>query len=585
MAATQAMTGPGRLADDLLPHPGGRAVPLRHLLPATRAGLPPAARRRHDGLARRRRAGARRGRADRRHGWPTTPRRRCRPRPSTPTRSTEPPSQTLREGFDARHGGFGGAPKFPPSMVAGVPAAPPRAHRLGRRAARWSTLTCERMARGGMYDQLAGGFARYSVDARWVVPHFEKMLYDNALLLRGVRPPAPGVTGAALARRVAEETAAFLLRDLRTAEGGFASALDADTDGVEGLTYAWTPAQLARGARRRRRRLGRASCSRSPPAGTFEHGASTLQLPVDPDDPARWARVRAALLAAARAARPQPARDDKVVTAWNGLAIARARRGRCRARAARSGSPPPRGPPICCWTGTSSTGGCAAPRATASVGAAAGRAGGPRAASPTALLALHQATGAPAAGSRPRRSCSTSPWRTSPTGDPAPSSTPPTTRRRCCTGPREITDNATPVRRLARWPPRCSRRRCWSTDGRPVPGGGRGGAARRRARSLRRAPAVRRALAHRGRGAGARARCRSRSSAPDRAGSSLDARAAHRPRAAPWSSPATPDAPGVPLLAAPAARRRRAAAYVCRGFVCDRPVTTARRAGRRVRPR
>ena len=119
------------------------------------------------------------------------------------------------------------------------------------------------MARGGMYDQLAGGFARYSVDARWVVPHFEKMLYDNALLLRVyahlARIPGPH---AALARRVAEETAAFLLRDLRTPEGGFASALDADTDGVEGLTYAWTPAQLRRGARRRRTARGRRSCSR-----------------------------------------------------------------------------------------------------------------------------------------------------------------------------------------------------------------------------------------------------------------------------------------------------------------------------------
>ena len=101
--------------------------------------------------------------------------------------------------------------------------------------------TCEAMARGGIYDQLAGGFARYSVDAGWVVPHFEKMLYDNALLLR-VYLHWWRRTGSALAERIARETADFLLRDLQTPDGGFASALDADTDGVEGLTYVWTPA-------------------------------------------------------------------------------------------------------------------------------------------------------------------------------------------------------------------------------------------------------------------------------------------------------------------------------------------------------
>ena len=103
--------------------------------------------------------------------------------------------------------------------------------------------TANAMARGGIYDQLAGGFARYSVDADWVVPHFEKMLYDNALLLR-VYVHLWRTTGDSLAERVVRETATFLLRDLRTAEGGFASALDADTDGVEGATYVWTRAQL-----------------------------------------------------------------------------------------------------------------------------------------------------------------------------------------------------------------------------------------------------------------------------------------------------------------------------------------------------
>jgi uncharacterized protein YyaL (SSP411 family) len=223
----------------------------------------------------------------------------------------------LRGGFDDQDGGFGGAPKFPPSMVLEFLL---RHHeRTGSAAAlEMVELTCDRMARGGMYDQLAGGFARYSVDARWVVPHFEKMLYDNALLLRAYAH-LHRVTGSPLALRVADETAAFLLRDLATAEGGFASALDADTDGVEGKTYAWTPAQL-------RDVLGAedgawaAELLTVTAEGTFEHGASTLQLREDPADPARWGRVRAALLAA-RAQRPQPARDDKVVTAWNGLAI------------------------------------------------------------------------------------------------------------------------------------------------------------------------------------------------------------------------------------------------------------------------
>jgi uncharacterized protein YyaL (SSP411 family) len=239
------------------------------------------------------------------------------PAAAVDTASLDDAVNGLREEFDPRAGGFGGAPKFPPSMVLEFLL---RHHeRTGSATAlRMVTATAERMARGGMYDQLAGGFARYSVDAQWVVPHFEKMLYDNALLLR-VYAHLHRVTGAPLALRVADETAAFLMRDLGTAQGGFASALDADTEGVEGKTYAWTPAQLvdALGAEDG---AWAAQLLAVTEVGTFEHGASTLQLVADPDDPARWERVRAALLAA-RAARPQPARDDKVVTAWNGLAI------------------------------------------------------------------------------------------------------------------------------------------------------------------------------------------------------------------------------------------------------------------------
>ncbi|MCW0214748.1 MAG: thioredoxin domain-containing protein [Pseudonocardia sp.] len=224
---------------------------------------------------------------------------------------------TLAGDADAAFGGFGGAPKFPPSMVLEFLL---RHHeRTGSAAAlQLVELTCERMARGGVHDQLGGGFSRYSVDARWVVPHFEKMLYDNALLLR-VYAHLARRTGSPLARRVAEETAEFLLRDLRTAEGGFASALDADTEGVEGLTYAWTPAQLAE-VLAPEDAAWAAQLFEVTAAGTFEHGASTLQLLTDPDDTERWERVRTVLFAA-RSTRPQPARDDKVVTAWNGMAI------------------------------------------------------------------------------------------------------------------------------------------------------------------------------------------------------------------------------------------------------------------------
>jgi uncharacterized protein YyaL (SSP411 family) len=151
-------------------------------------------------------------------------------------------ARLLRGQFDHSSAGFGGAPKFPPSMVLEFLL---RHHaRTGSAdALAMAAATCQAMARGGLYDQLGGGFARYSVDAQWVVPHFEKMLYDNAQLLR-VYTHLHRLTGDPLAHRVALETAEFLLRDLRTDEGGIASALDADTDGVEGLTYAWTPAQL-----------------------------------------------------------------------------------------------------------------------------------------------------------------------------------------------------------------------------------------------------------------------------------------------------------------------------------------------------
>lgn len=224
----------------------------------------------------------------------------------------------LRQQFDARGGGFGGAPKFPPSMVLEFLL---RYYALtGEQAALdMAERTLEAMARGGMYDQLGGGFARYSVDADWIVPHFEKMLYDNALLLR-VYLHWWRLTGSPLAERVVRQTAAFLLREMRTAEGGFAAALDADSDGREGAFYAWTPQELTEA-------LGpddgawAASLLSVTASGTFEHGLSTLQLRRDPDDEQRWADIRERLLQE-RAGRVRPGRDDKVVASWNGLVIA-----------------------------------------------------------------------------------------------------------------------------------------------------------------------------------------------------------------------------------------------------------------------
>ena len=227
---------------------------------------------------------------------------------------------TLASEFDPLAGGFGGAPKFPPSMVLEFlrryAAGTAEGERV-RQARHMLARTVAAMAGGGMYDQLRGGFARYAVDRGWVVPHFEKMLYDNAQHLR-----LYARLGTPLGDRIAHETADFLLRELRTAEGAFASALDADTEGEEGRFYVWTPGQLVEV-------LGEedgtwaAQLFGVTAEGTFEHGTSTLQLrhpPTEPDQQARLADVRRRLLEA-RETRTRPARDDKVIAAWNGLAI------------------------------------------------------------------------------------------------------------------------------------------------------------------------------------------------------------------------------------------------------------------------
>ena len=215
--------------------------------------------------------------------------------------------------FDPHFGGFGSAPKFPPSMVLEF-LLRHHARTANEAAMHAVSLTCERMGRGGMYDQLGGGFARYSVDRQWVVPHFEKMLYDNGLLAR-VYLHWWRQTGSPLGRRIAAETCAFLVRDLATLQGGFASALDADSEGEEGTAYVWTPEQVGPYA---------AELFSVTERGTFEHGRSVLMLLQDPPGPEEVARYEAerVRLLEVRAGRVQPARDDKIVAAWNGLAIA-----------------------------------------------------------------------------------------------------------------------------------------------------------------------------------------------------------------------------------------------------------------------
>jgi len=191
--------------------------------------------------------------------------------------------------FDERWGGWGGAPKFPPGPVLEF---------LLRRGERELTRrTLDGMALGGMYDLVGGGFHRYSVDERWLVPHFEKMLYDNALLApvyaRGWRQ-----LGDDRYREVAEQTVGYVLRELALPGGGFASAQDADTDGVEGLTFTWAPGE------------GAPEELLQP----FEHGRFVLRGTIDEATRAR--------LHAARELRPKPARDDKAIASWNGLMLA-----------------------------------------------------------------------------------------------------------------------------------------------------------------------------------------------------------------------------------------------------------------------
>ncbi|MXW18633.1 MAG: thioredoxin domain-containing protein [Gemmatimonadetes bacterium] len=227
--------------------------------------------------------------------------------------------------FDPTHGGFGGAPKFPqPDFLDFLlRTGGPESHGVSM-----ASHTLSRMAAGGIRDHAGGGFHRYSVDARWLVPHFEKMLYDNALIARALI--RAHLLGARHLGAVAEETLDYVLEDLTSPEGVFYSARDADSEGEEGLFYLWTPAEVAAVLGRDEARLVSRVYDVSE-AGNFE-GRNILHLPHDLDAVARQegigrdeldGRLRDSLAALKdhRAARPAPLRDEKVLTSWNGFTI------------------------------------------------------------------------------------------------------------------------------------------------------------------------------------------------------------------------------------------------------------------------
>jgi uncharacterized protein len=233
----------------------------------------------------------------------------------------EQAAQRLLGVADRRNGGFGGAPKFPPASSLEL--------LLTRGETEFVELTLDKMMAGGIYDQLGGGFARYSVDGVWLVPHFEKMLYDNALLAR-IYLHAWQAVGYGRHRRVCEETLDWMLREMRGPEGAFYSALDADSEGEEGKFYVWTPAEIEEAL------AADPNCIKFPAfkagnlmqfygvteAGNFE-GANVLHLAhgAEAEAPEGLAEARRALLEA-RARRIRPGLDDKRLTSWNALAVA-----------------------------------------------------------------------------------------------------------------------------------------------------------------------------------------------------------------------------------------------------------------------
>jgi uncharacterized protein YyaL (SSP411 family) len=233
----------------------------------------------------------------------------------------------MRARFDDAYGGFGSAPKFPPAM--GLLLLLRHLNRTRELAARHMVqTTLDHMAAGGLFDQLGGGFARYSTDREWLVPHFEKMLYDNALLVRAYLESWQAL-GRPLDARVVRETCDFVLREMAAPEGGFASALDADSEGEEGRFYVWTPAEVE-GVLGAEEGAAFARLFDVTVEGNWEHGRSVLRLlperahrladPVHAKERERVDGWRRRMLEA-RERRVRPGRDEKVLAAWNGMMI------------------------------------------------------------------------------------------------------------------------------------------------------------------------------------------------------------------------------------------------------------------------
>ena len=233
------------------------------------------------------------------------------------------------EEFDERHGGFGHAPKFPPAT--GLSFLLRRHHRTGdAHTLKMVRKTLDGMASGGMYDHVGGGFARYSTDERWLVPHFEKMLYDNALLARTYLEAAQ-LTNDANYRRVATETLEYVLREMTSPEGGFYSATDADSEGVEGKFFVWTPEEIRHAVQTDDDAKRFCAYYDITPGGNWEH-KSIPNTPKSIDEVARDLRISPEdlrqtidrlkpLVYEARSQRVPPGLDDKILTAWNGMMI------------------------------------------------------------------------------------------------------------------------------------------------------------------------------------------------------------------------------------------------------------------------
>lgn len=228
--------------------------------------------------------------------------------------------EACKQSFDNRHGGFGNAPKFPqPAILSYLLRVWQRSR--DPEALLMVTQTLEAMACGGIYDHLGGGFHRYATDAFWLVPHFEKMLYDQAQLIR-IYVDAYRATKKADFARVAHETIDYVLRDMRDDQGAFYSAEDADSEGREGVFYVWTPTEI-------QSLLPEAKATRIMDVygvtdqGNFEHGTSilNLKLPLEPETRESLAEARKVLLES-RSRRVRPFRDEKIITAWNGMMIA-----------------------------------------------------------------------------------------------------------------------------------------------------------------------------------------------------------------------------------------------------------------------